>query len=44
MGKYLLVNGSGHDSNSNIYYLEWIYKEIHFVYKKETQMWIWLFD
>lgn len=35
MGKYLLINDSGHDGNSNVYYLEWIYKGIHFVYKNE---------
>lgn len=35
MVKYLLINGSGHDGNSNVYYLEWIYKEIHFIYKKQ---------
>lgn len=46
VGKYLLISGSAHDGNSNIYYLEWIYKEIHFIYKekKSTQMRIWLFD
>lgn len=35
MGEYLLINGSGHDGNPDVYYLEWIYSEIHLVCKEE---------